>query len=182
MKSNRSLPTPAERLIIHASAVGINGEALVFLGPSGTGKSTISDLLSAQAQPLADDVVHLAPQAKGDRWTVSDANRANLVRAPSETGQAVTAGLPLHAIFRLRQAPATHLEQTDALEICRCLTDAFFEIHQQRSYDIETKKRAFNKLAAVARATAGYWLHFSLSDQTAQEISDALNSDLQSNP
>lgn len=41
---------------LHASVLRIRDQAYIFLGDSGSGKSTIIELLSTQLQPLADDV------------------------------------------------------------------------------------------------------------------------------
>lgn len=43
--------------IIHASAIGKNNSAYLFLGQSGAGKSTIVNLLKKNFTPLADDSV-----------------------------------------------------------------------------------------------------------------------------
>lgn len=46
-------------VIMHASAVLINGKACVFMAKSGGGKSTIMKILSKKYQPLADDSIIL---------------------------------------------------------------------------------------------------------------------------
>ncbi len=57
-------------LVLHASAVKLEGGAIVFLGGSGWGKSTLAAALHARGHPLlADDVVAL--RADGARWLVS---------------------------------------------------------------------------------------------------------------
>lgn len=151
MADNQLVPNLPGILTLHASAVAVNGEAFIFLGPSETGKSTICRLLAAYTQPLADDLIYLA-HCGGAEWKVANAEFDTQVHNP-----------PLRAIFRLYQAPAVRLEQLDDLQICRHLTDAFFEAHWQRQYDLETKKSAFTALAVVARSIPGFRLHFNLS-------------------
>lgn len=48
--------------ILHASACLFKNKALVFVGKSGAGKSTIKDLLSSSLKPLSDDVVFIKPK------------------------------------------------------------------------------------------------------------------------
>lgn len=53
-------------LVLHASAVAIDGRALVFVGDSGAGKSTIAAALQARGYPVvADDVVALVVDRPG---------------------------------------------------------------------------------------------------------------------
>jgi hypothetical protein len=45
-------------LVLHGNAIDIGGQAMVCLGPSGTGKSTLAAAMAARGYPvLADDVV-----------------------------------------------------------------------------------------------------------------------------
>src|SRR5258708_4434951 len=44
---------------IHASAIEINRKSSIFLGKSGAGKSTISQLLSPKFRLLADDLIFI---------------------------------------------------------------------------------------------------------------------------
>ena len=56
-------------LVMHASAVSVNGKAVAFLGHSGAGKSTTAAFFHAHGHPLvADDIVPV--QVKHDRPTV----------------------------------------------------------------------------------------------------------------
>jgi hypothetical protein len=123
--------------VLHASAVAVNGEALVFTGPSGRGKSTIAALMcQAGAALVTDDV--LAIQVDGTPSCIggavelrlrqnaaslaADATRARTTAddrtafSPSETfGEA----LPLSAIV----IPAPSLDVTEA-SITRVPPDA----------------------------------------------------------
>lgn len=50
-------------LMLHASAVAVEGRAYCFVGPSGAGKSTVAALLFASGLPvLADDAIRLRMQ------------------------------------------------------------------------------------------------------------------------
>jgi hypothetical protein len=51
-----------KRLVLHASAVAIDGRAIAFVGPSGAGKSTTAAALVRQgATTIADDALVLRP-------------------------------------------------------------------------------------------------------------------------
>lgn len=53
-------------LVLHASAVAVDGRALVFVGDSGAGKSTIAAALQSSGHPVvADDVVALVADRPG---------------------------------------------------------------------------------------------------------------------
>jgi hypothetical protein len=55
---------------LHASAVQIDGRAVVFTGPAGAGKSTLAGAFAVRGFPvMADDTIVLRPH--GREWTVS---------------------------------------------------------------------------------------------------------------
>jgi hypothetical protein len=153
---------PLGILALHASAVRVNGEALIFLGPSGTGKSTICELLSPDAEPLADDKVYIVPRGKR-RWVIADAGERILEGPLTQREAAAIEGPPLRAIFRLYQASRPRLTPIDAVETCRHLTNAFFELYWLQRLDMESKRLAYARLAAIAQSTPGYRLQFDLS-------------------
>lgn len=51
-------------LVLHASAVEVNGSSLAFVGQSGQGKTTMATLMCAEGYPLvADDLLPVEPRA-----------------------------------------------------------------------------------------------------------------------
>lgn len=63
------LLTQGSRMMLHAAAVGINGEAVAFIGETGAGKSTLtSSLCSKGFQLLTDDGLLVIEE--GDRFWV----------------------------------------------------------------------------------------------------------------
>lgn len=155
-------------LPIHASAVCANGGALVFLGPSGTGKSTICGLLSADTRTLADDIAYLIPE--GERWMVADADPHAFLGPFSGQEAAALGRVPLRGIFRLYQSPGVHLEPIDALQLCRHLANAFFDFPRHRHFDIATKRAIYARLAALARTVPGYHFYFDRSPQVRETL------------
>lgn len=161
-------------ILVHASAVQVDGGAWIFLGPSGAGKSTIRRLLSALAQPVGDDAVYLIPQLGGG-WAVTDASSYRMA-----AGEPESAGLEkasLRGILRLYQAPSPRLERIHALDTCRHLAEAFFfffRLYEQEDWSIERRKSTFTSLAEIARSIPGYHLYFSRSPRTAELLSKEL--------
>ncbi|MGH2993057.1 MAG: hypothetical protein ACRDL1_05920 [Solirubrobacterales bacterium] len=55
-----------EHLVLHSSAVEVQGRALAIVGPSGSGKSTLAALLcAAGARLVADDALRVDPTPSG---------------------------------------------------------------------------------------------------------------------
>jgi hypothetical protein len=153
---------PRRGILIHASAAVLDGKALIFLGPSETGKSTICRRLGAYAQPFADDKVCLFRGA-GGRWTIT--NRDD-TWAGGKLFDLVDEGEPgvlLRAVLRLYRGRRAYLEPVGALQLCRLLTDALFEINWPDRGDVAARWHAFAGLAAVARSTPGYVYYFNRS-------------------
>jgi len=163
-------------LTLHASAVRIGGQALVFLGPSGTGKSTICRLLSDLSEPLVDDSTYVLYR-EGRGWLVGEA-RAPAYEEAFLTGR--TAGLdgvPLRAVFRLRQAAATRLEPLPAWQTCAYLVEA---LGWHRFRPAGMNRAIFARLAAIARSVPGYRLHFDLSGQIVHMLRATLRLEAES--
>ncbi len=160
---------PKNILLLHASAVSNADGALLFLGPSGTGKSTMWRMLSAYMSPVAEDAVCLVHQE--DEWRVVSGGHCKRGDAAEMVveGDAVSY-IPLRAVCRLYQAAEPQLEKMDTLLTCRYLTDAFFEIYPQRGRPLEVKQHTFMNLAGIARALVGYIFHFGLSSRTPEVL------------
>lgn len=169
---------PLDVVALHASAVHNEDWALIFLGPSGTGKTTMYNLLSyyhSYMQPLSIDAVYLVPQAN-EGWYVAcgDISVHEEIKLVSLEEVAALPGAPLRAVIRLYQASEPRLESIDALQTCRYLTDAFFEIPWQRDESLSVKWRAFTNLARIARLSPGYVFNFDLSTRTSEVLNARL--------
>ncbi len=62
---------PSDRLFLHAAAARVDGRALVFLGHSTAGKSTLSELLATRYPIIGDDALFLRRTGETS-WTVRD--------------------------------------------------------------------------------------------------------------
>ena len=116
-----------EQIVLHASAVRVNGKAVLFCGPSGAGKSTLAAALSRRGYRLITDdfcavtvteagtpVVHpdgrqLKLWAQAIEKLDLEESRGERVRSRLEKfyvdpGEAHVEALPLGAVYALREA------------------------------------------------------------------------------
>jgi hypothetical protein len=116
-----------EQIVLHASAVSVNGKAILFCGPSGAGKSTLAAALAQRGYPLITDdfcaitmvgaespVVHpdgrqLKLWAQAIEKLELAANRGARVRNRLEKfyvdpGEVHTRAIPLGTVYVLREA------------------------------------------------------------------------------
>ena len=116
-----------EQIVLHASAVRVNGKAILFCGPSGAGKSTLAAALSRRGYRLiTDDFCTVTVTAAGTPvvhpdgrqlklWAQAiekldlEESRGERVRSKLEKfyvdpGEAHLEALPLGAVYALREA------------------------------------------------------------------------------
>lgn len=157
--TNNLYPTNQQCLYLHASSVSVSGKALLFLGHSTSGKSTISRLLSERYPIVADDKVWVYKKNSG--WLVGDGSdnfTAKVVNSPSTENQV---RYPLLAVLRIYKAETTEITPLSPRETCRHLVDAVFEVDRQRkSKDLRTIKRWFIKVAEISNKIEGWHLTF----------------------
>ncbi len=120
-----------EQIVLHASAVRVNGKAVLFCGPSGAGKSTLAAALAQRGYPLVNDdfctvtanrpdapLVHpdgrqlkLWAQAI-DRLDLAQSRgervRKSLEKFYVEPSEVFTEPLALGAVYALREARPPH--------------------------------------------------------------------------
>lgn len=174
--------TATDGLFLHASAVVAEGGAVLFLGHSTAGKSTIARKLGALLPVLADDSVYAAQDAAGV-WRVVDGGfrfdrgwgveewQAD-VRRQFEAGR----GIPLRKCFRIHHAAAARIAPMPPLELGKHLMDAAMEIDVQRKFGMDPPDRKsprpawpevlarrrnwFHQAAELARTCPGWHLWF----------------------
>lgn len=100
-------------LLLHASLIDFNGNAIAFTGPSGVGKSTQADLWHKYlgAQILNGD--RAALRKKDDRWQAYGSPYAGT------SGIYKNAFAPLKAVVVLRQAEENRLQPLSAAQALR---------------------------------------------------------------
>ena len=183
MSTVSCLLPPETGLFLHASSVVVDGGAVLFLGHSTAGKSTIARLTGTVHPVLADDSVFVSRGADG-AWRVVDGSfrfgRDDLgdFQEKIRRRAAGAGAVPLRGCLRIHQSDAVKMEPLAPLELARCLMDAALEIDLQRkgsrSHDptpslqerhcriLEARKTWFRQVAAIARQVRGWHLWFSL--------------------
>jgi len=173
--------TSGPGFFLHASSVVIEDRALLFLGHSTAGKSTIARLLGEVAPVLADDSVHAFCGENGE-WRVVDGGFRFADGGLSEwrasvRGRIRQGGVRLGTCLRLHKASETRLEPITPWQLARYLMDAAMEIDLQRKWgraagkkgattsdwadSIALRMRWFGQAAEIARSLPGWHLWFS---------------------
>ncbi len=101
--------------LLHASCIAVDGEAILFTAPSGTGKSTQADLW---AKYRGAEIIN------GDRIAVclnENGAEARGIPFAGSSGICKSCALPLRAIIHLGQAPTTTVTRLNGVRAFRCL-------------------------------------------------------------
>lgn len=88
--------------VVHAAGIAHRGQGFLFLGPSGTGKTTLSRLSEGDVV-LNDDLVLMMPTPEG--WQICGTPFTNPHQNPPHH-----ASVPLRAVLRLSQSPVHQME------------------------------------------------------------------------
>lgn len=172
---------PDSGFFLHASAVVVDGGAVLFLGHSTAGKSTMARLLGTKCPVLADDAVHVTRCGRSE-WRVVDGsfrfeNDGRLEDWSRELSRRAGAGaVRLKACCRLHKAPELRMERMAPIELARHVMDAVMEMDLQRkagkrqgggggagavqSDVLQLRKRWFNEASDIARRVPGWHLWF----------------------
>jgi hypothetical protein len=168
-----------EQIVLHASAVEVNGKAIVFCGQSGAGKSTLAAALAHRGYPVvADDVCGLSlhddvPIVHSDGrqlklWTQAIARldlverrgapvRRKLEKFFIDPHNVSTEPLPLGAVYVLREARpplAAGISQPNIVDATLQLRRNAYRPRLVRQFD---QKAAYFRAAARIANTAGIY-------------------------
>lgn len=143
--------------LIHAVAVETASGAILFLGHSGAGKSTMASKVFDYWPTIADDIVCLAQSAVNQMWYVADGKKINISR---------TRFFPLFSLIRIFQSSNADIKSLTPLETCRHLTDSIFEIEIMKKVNRNIQRECFKITADVARRYTGWQLLATLDKET----------------
>lgn len=168
-----------ERIVLHASAVEVNGKAVVFCGASGAGKSTLAAALARRGYPVvADDICGLSrhddvPTVHPDGrqlklWAQAIARlelaerRGERVRSKLEKffidpHNVSTEPLPLGAVYFLREARPPHaagITQPNVVDATLLLRRGAYRPRLVRQFD---QKASYFHAAVRIANTAGIY-------------------------
>jgi hypothetical protein len=168
-----------EQIVLHASAVEVNGKAVVFCGPSGAGKSTLAAALANRGYPVvADDVCGLSlhgdvPTVHPDGrqlklWTQAitrlelaerrgERVRRKLEKFFVEPHEVSTEPLPLGALYFLREARPPHaagISQPNVVDAALLLRRGAYRPLLVRKF---AQRAAYFHAAARVANTAGIY-------------------------
>lgn len=140
---------PRQYLALHASSIAIEGNALLFLGHSTSGKSTIASRLGSEYLFLADDTVQVW-QSEPGRILVRDGKNRNTPLSPLESDG--FDGLPLHGCYRIYKGTELRVESLPPITLAQHLMDAVMEVDVQRKYGRIDPKDATTAHTAISEA------------------------------
>ena len=153
------------RLFLHASSVVVDGGAVLFLGHSSAGKSTIASLLGKAYPVLADDSVFASSDPHGV-WRVMDGkfrfengymfSWEAAVRHRSTEGPAI----PLLGCVRIHKAQHVKAARLAPVETARYLMGAIMEVDLQGKFSRLLKRAEHEKnIVARMRRMRRQWFH-----------------------
>ncbi len=161
-------------ILLHAGAVKTDRGALLFLGHSKAGKSTICNLLSKRYELIADDMVHVQFE-ENTGWVANNINSYMEKREQYTSTKTRPNGVPIHAIMRIYQSKHVNSQQIPQKELCLQLTNSILEgIGQSSSYSGFSAKHYFHVVSEIARDISGWSLQFTKKNETLDHITSWL--------
>jgi hypothetical protein len=170
-----------EQIVLHASAVAVNGKAVVFCGASGAGKSTLAAALAHRGYPvvtddvcglsLHDDVPTVHPDGRQlklwaqaiKRLQLAERQGARVRRALEkffvEPSNVSTDPLPLGAVYFLREARPPHaagITQPNVVDTTLLLRRGAYRPRLVRQFD--QKAVYFHAATRIANSAGIYHL------------------------
>ena len=178
------------RLVLHAGAVSIRGEVIAFIGPTGSGKSTlVAACANAGAEVVADDSVVISQDR--DRWIAWPSypairlwpSAADLVGWKSGAGSAaahytdkVKFG-PETGSWRFAKGPlpfTTIVRLSDDAGTTALAVDLYSQVFRLDVRDRRETVQLFHQVADLAAAVSVRTVKAPLEDRIATDVAAAL--------
>jgi len=183
-----------EQIVLHASAVRVNGKAVLFCGPSGAGKSTLAAALAQHGYPLVtDDFCTIAVNGSGSPLVHPDGRqlklwaqaierldlaqqrgervRKSLEKFYVEPAEVFTEPLPLGAVYALREARPPHgpgIEQPNVVDaVLLPLRNAYRPLLVRR---LGQRANYFHAATAIANVVGIFYLTRALDFAKMPEV------------
>ena len=148
--------------LLHAASAVRDGEAYIFTGRSGAGKTTLSSMAPPDVTLLTDEISYVRKSATG--YTAYGTPFAGEL---AKAGENVSA--PIAAVYLLVQGPENRLEPIDEAEAVRTLMRNILFFAQ----DEGTVQSVFKSACAFAAAVPMYRMIFTRSSESWQLIGAA---------
>ncbi len=168
----------APGILLHSAAVKTDKGALLFLGHSKAGKSTICSLLSERYETIGDDMVHVEYRrdlgwVAGPLVSYMDQRDAARGKARAQGAMTVT---PIYAIMRIYQNPHVGATPIPQSKLCFHLTNAIVEgVGQSVSHSVFSALRWFKVVAKMGKEIPGWHLQFPKNHETVLYITSWLS-------
>lgn len=163
LRVTMSLAMPrAGGLMIHSAGVASERSALLFSGPSGAGKTTLSTLLATTSptRRLGDDLTVARPAEGGRGWI------AHATPFAGEAGPVAETQAPLEALYFLVKSSRHHRERVPKGDALRRLMRNVMAYVRER----EAADRALGAAAAFVAEIPCYILEFARDPGVARVL------------
>ncbi|MCK4889106.1 MAG: hypothetical protein KAS97_04185 [Candidatus Aminicenantes bacterium] len=161
MVNRKKDPSPIDSSFfrLHASSIEINGKALVFLGHSSSGKSTIAQILSKEYDLVSDDKI-IVFKNNGE-WFIKNGDEQSKLSEYKGNKPIASGSFPVLAFVRIFKSESNEINKIESSLLCKYLIDAVFEVDNQRNnFDIDLRKYWFHLAGDFAKRIQGWDFYF----------------------
>jgi len=149
---------------LHASSVEISGKALIFLGHSTAGKSTIAGILSKKYPIISDDKIFVSK--KKNIWMIKNGDDVSFSSGEKNFSFSTNVSFPILSFVRIFKSNSNKISEIGQSLLCKYIIDAVFEVNNQRNIeDINVRKKWFSLSAELSRENSGWNFDFIKNDK-----------------
>jgi SynChlorMet cassette protein ScmC len=162
--------------LIHGALAEYQGSGVIFAGPGGIGKSTVSRRLPASFRSLSDDMALIERDADGAYWAHPWPTWSSFMWGGSGGSWDVQYAIPLKAIFILEQSDRTRIEECGAGQAAMLLQEvadqASFFAYDSLDHDLARRHRVarFGSVCSLALSVPTAIIHTTLNAPFREEI------------